>query len=171
MEDRMYEVFEEFYKGTYLITRRAFSYSGLSQEEMKQECAIVYFENPKICEMFEEGNSKGALSLMMVGIRKSLKDFYNFGMHVDRNSVYEAGITRLEMVHSGTNEVMEVEDEIMSKLELERLRSVYGGEYIDDIIEYYELGADRYCNKYGISNDTARQRISRKIKRIRHKES
>lgn len=170
MEDNRYEVFEEFYKSTYLILRRAFSYSGLTQDEMKQECAIVYFENPDIAKEFEQGNNKTALGLAMVGLRQSLKDFYDFGTHVDRNSVYEANLAGLQRIHDNTEEEVGIEEEIMSKLELERLREVYTPEYIDDIIEYYDIGDERYSKKHGLKGATARTRIYRKIKKIRDKE-
>ncbi|MGL5803169.1 MAG: hypothetical protein ACRCX7_11345 [Cetobacterium sp.] len=168
---RDYEVFEEFYKNAYQIIRRACAYSGLNHEEVKQECAIVYFENPLIAEQFSEGNNKSALRLLMVGLRQSLKDFYDFGTHVDRNSVYESGLAGLQRIHDNTDEAVGIENEIMNKLEIERLKKKFGEEYIDDIIEYYDFGSDSYCKKHGITNETARKRISRKIQKLRHEEA
>ncbi|MGL5713804.1 MAG: GIY-YIG nuclease family protein [Paraclostridium sp.] len=165
-----YEIFEQFYKNAYLIIRRMSSYYSLTQEELKQECAIVFFEHPEIMENYISDNKIEAFKVFGNHFRGSLRDFSSTGILVRNNGDYERQKNSIERANLSYEEEVDVEEDIMNRLELERLKGVYGSEYIDDIIEYYEIGADRYCHKYNISNTNARTRIYRKIQKMRNAE-
>ena len=170
MKNKKYEIFEEFFRNSYMITRRMTAFYGITQEELKQEVAIVYFENQEVEDNFVSGNKKEALRIFTSKFRQSIVDFSLTGMQTDRSSTYErdkAAIIRLE---TNSTEEFSMEEEIMMQIELERLKEIYGDEAIDDVLEYYELGYDRYAKKHGISGATARTRISRRIAKIREKE-
>ena len=162
-----YEIFEEFYKNSYMLIRRMSAYYGLTQEELKQECAIVFFENPSIIENYKNGYERIAYRDFNRGLANSLVDFGNTGKQVVRNTDFEREKTSLERIHSNTDEEVNEEKGIMDKIELERLKEVYGDDYIDDILEYYDIGDERYSKKHGLKGATARTRIYRKVKRIR----
>ncbi|MGL5711624.1 MAG: hypothetical protein ACRCX2_01275 [Paraclostridium sp.] len=169
MEDKRYEIFEGFYRNAYLIIRRMSAYYGLTQEELKQECAIVFFENPNILECYSSSNKLEAFKLFGASLRGSLRDFSSTGVLVRNSADYERQKNAMERIFSGTPEDIDAEDEIMNRLEIEGLRAEHGDKYIDDIIEYYDLGDVRYSKKYNLKGATARTRIYRKLKKIRDK--
>lgn len=167
MEDE-FGVFEAFYRNVYLIARRAAAYYGLTEEELKQESAIVYFESPSIAEAYSSGNNKLALSMFMSGMRKSLVDFSPSGMQIDRNTGYQRDKAYVERMEVNYEEEQDVETVIMNKLELDTFRCLFGKEEIDDIIEYYELGSNEYARKHNIPSSTARKAIKRRVEKIKN---
>jgi hypothetical protein len=166
--DNDYEIFERFYDNSYQIVRRMLSYSGLNRDEMKQECAIVYFENPGIYEAFSTGDTRGALRLLSSGLKRSIKDIFDFGERIDDSARYERSKVKLEKIKNSIKEEISIEDSIIHRLEINRLMVKYGPEYVADVVEYYELGGRKYSQKYKLSEGQARVRICRKIKKIRN---
>lgn len=165
-----YEIFEEFFKNSFQIVRRATSFYGLSFDEIKQECAIVYFENDLIAKAFVSGATKVALRLFMSKFRQSIVDFSLTGMHTDRPDRYDRDKNAISRMETNHEEEYNLEELIMNTIELERLKKIYGSDNIEDVLEYYEMGYERYAVKHGISGSSARTSISRRISKIRKSE-
>lgn len=166
LEDE-YGLFEMFFNRNRRLITRVSAYSGLTYDELKQECAIVFFSNREIMALFLEEKCSYAFSLFHKHLVNSLKDFSLVRMQVKENEDYEREKLVLEKVFTISSNEINIEDGIMMNLELDRLRELYGSESIDSIIEYYDIGCELFAEKYEINPATARKRISRLLNSMR----
>lgn len=165
------EVFERFFYENRGLIFRTVAYYGLTYEEIKQECMIVYFENPDIERLFLEGELGKASDVFKVELRRSVKSFSATSCDIRSNADFEREKRAAERISDSINEEVELELAIISALEIERMKRLYGKETIDTILEYYDNGSELYAEKNGISRDVARKRISRLLAKIRECES
>lgn len=165
-----YEIFEEFFKRVYYIAKKSSSYYGLTFEELKQEVAIVYYENEVIEKLYVSGRETEAFRIFGSAFSKSAKDFSITGIQVERNKEYERSKALIDNAGAKTETDFNLENEIMTAIEIERLKNIYGEEDIDDVLEYYEIGYERYAMKNGMTGAAARTKISRRISKIKSKE-
>lgn len=164
------ETFERFFYENRGLIFRTVAYYGLTYEEIKQECMIVYFENPDIERLFLEGELTRASDVFKVELRRSVKSFSATSCDIRNNADFEREKRAAERISDNINEEVELELAIISALEIERMKRIYGTETINSVLEYYDNGSELYAEKYGISRDVARKRISRIVARIRDSE-
>ncbi|MGL6023336.1 MAG: hypothetical protein ACRC0F_01855 [Cetobacterium sp.] len=160
--DTRYEKFLEFYKMNYKIIRKMASYYNLTFDELVQEAALAYFTVVDSCDTQQEFTRAFERT-----IKNSMVDFSATGRQIDRNSAYESEKRAIEKAFNSFEVVVAPEQVIILSLEIEMLKSKFGEDTIDNLLDYYMLGMRTYSKKNKMSTGGARNKVNRLINKIR----
>lgn len=167
-KDKRVVDFEQFVFENWGFIKKTVAYYGLSTEEIKQECAVAFFENPEIEKLFLSGEKNKAFTIFQVNLRRNASVHSTSGSAVRSNNDYEKEKRMLDNIfylNSGSEESFE--DESTSMLDIDLLNKRFGKETVDFMLMYYGRGSESASASYCIPNTTARKRASRFLKRFK----
>jgi len=156
---------DNFTKFTYKfrgLINKELSYYNLSYEEKIQECALVYFSDKKVIDLFASGEERKAFSIFKRNLRESARKYSKTGMRVSTNVTYERSKVALDRIESSFDlETNSTEAETIMEIDFNRVKKIINKESFDFIMFYFDNGQMLTSIKYNLTEPTTRKRACR----------
>lgn len=144
------------------LIKKELVFFNLSQEEIEQECALVWFENKIIEDLYLNNEHNQAFAVFRKALRRSSSSFSLTNKVGDYRMQKEAERKAFSKIV-----IDEQDDCIYGKILNNQIKEFLSKSDYAYIIDYYEYGMKETAIKYGLSESNTRVKALRIIRKIK----
>ncbi|MEG0151599.1 MAG: hypothetical protein RR744_00270 [Cellulosilyticaceae bacterium] len=155
---------KDFYSEFNKLIKKELVFFNLSQEEIEQECALVWFENKMIESLYLEGNRNQAFAVFRKALRRSSSSFSLTNKVGDYRMQKESERKAFAKIVIDNKDI---DSCIYNNIIIGQIKNFLNSEDYEYIMNYYTYGMKSTAKKYEISESNTRVKALRIIKKVK----